>query len=92
MIKFFERKISVEQIMEIEKNIIWQLKEHDKNFETVYMSGSSKIINSYFTFKPKGISIMRELLNRNAYNGLGKISNNWRLKGSHFIIKRIKYL
>jgi|GEM_PF-2986523 len=70
----FQSEISINQIKKIEKNLIGKLSEYDENFGIINEKRISEISNIYFSFNPKGISLMRELKNQNSYNQLQKFS------------------
>ena len=64
----FQSKISINQIKDIERNLIQKLTDYDENFEIINKKRVSEISNIYLSFKPKGISIMREVTDKNTYS------------------------
>lgn len=87
----FQNKISVKQIKEIEKEIIVSLKSYDENFEKIYLKEVSEISNIVFSFKPKGISLMREIKKEKEYLELKKTFNEiLNITGIEFYNKKTK--
>ncbi|MCC2591756.1 hypothetical protein [Chryseobacterium sp. MFBS3-17] len=71
----FQKKISIRQVKEIEKHLIENLNKFDENFAFVYSKKISEITNIYFTINPKGISLMREIKDKNGYTQIRKSFN-----------------
>ncbi|KFC22735.1 hypothetical protein [Epilithonimonas lactis] len=69
----FQSKISINQIKEIERKLIQQLTDYDENFEITNKKMISEISNIYFSFEPKGISILREVRDKEAYRKLQRL-------------------
>lgn len=87
----FQNKISLKQIKEIEKEIIEKLNNYDQNFEIIYREEISEITNIYFTFKPKGISLMRVIKNQKKHYDLEKTFNQiMNINGIEFYNRNLK--
>ena len=66
----FQKKISLKEIKQIEKNLAEKLDLHDRNYGIVLTKNISKITDVYFALKPKGLSFMREIIDVNEYQKL----------------------
>ena len=87
----FQNKISLKQVKEIEKEIVKRLKNYDDSFEIIYQKDISKITNIYFSFKPKGISLIREIKKEKEYLELKKTFNQiLNINGIEFYNKKTK--
>lgn len=87
----FQSKISVKEIEILEKKLIHKLSCFDQNFEIFYNYKKSKLSNIFFSFKPKGISIMREYENEEAYKLLKQKNNEIQnIKGVKIFNKKSK--
>lgn len=85
----FQRKISKKEVEVIERNLINELSIFDQNFEKFYNYNLSQVSNIYFSFKPKGISIMREFKNQEKYNSLRQKNNEIQnIEGVKFFNKK----
>ena len=87
----FQRKISLKDIKQIEKNLAEKLDLFDKNYGITLNKNISKITNAYFAFKPTGLSFMREIIDVNEYQKLKqKHRKLQKIKGIKFYNKKEK--
>ena len=87
----FKIKISVKDIKQIEKNLAEKLDLYDKNYGFILTKNISKITNVYFTFEPKGLSFMREIIDVKEYQKLKQKNRELqKIKGIKFYNKKEK--
>ena len=87
----FQKKISLKEIKQIEKNLAEKLDLYDKNYGIILTKNISKITDVYFALKPEGLSFMREIIDVDEHQKLKQKNRELqKIKGIRFYNKKEK--